>query len=162
MINQNARRTGAAGFMARALGTLGAATLLLTSTGWGALAGDTGSGAVNLKAYQGAAAAVPAARSPSNDFILANPQDYPGYDIPYPDAPNAGPTANGNNTATPNVAPAKEPLVEDFITFWVRALTFYDLWDGHKSRQPGDGFVKREDDSAPVWNWHRFQVPRRD
>src|SRR5215471_532645 len=60
MINQNARRTGAAGFMARALGTLGAATLLLTSTGWGALAADTGFGAVNLKAYQGAAAAVPA------------------------------------------------------------------------------------------------------
>jgi hypothetical protein len=59
MINQNARRTGAAGVMARALGTLGAATLLLTSTGWGALAGDTGFGAVNLNAYQGMAAAVP-------------------------------------------------------------------------------------------------------
>src|ERR1700688_3824475 len=59
MINQNARRTGAAGVMARALGTLGAATLLLTSTGWGALAGDTGFGAINLNAYQGAAAAVP-------------------------------------------------------------------------------------------------------
>jgi hypothetical protein len=59
MINQNARQTGAAGVMARALGTLGAATLLLTSTGWGALAGDTGFGAINLKAYQGAAAAVP-------------------------------------------------------------------------------------------------------
>jgi hypothetical protein len=56
MINQNARRTGAAGVIARALGTLGAATLLLTSTGWGALAGDTGFGAINLKAYQGAAA----------------------------------------------------------------------------------------------------------
>jgi hypothetical protein len=56
MINQNARRTGAAGVMAR---TLGAATLLLTSTGWGALAGDTGFGAVNPKAYQGAAAKFP-------------------------------------------------------------------------------------------------------
>jgi len=53
----NSRRTGAAGgFMARALGTLGAAMLLLTSTGWGALAGDTGFGAINLNAYQGAAA----------------------------------------------------------------------------------------------------------
>jgi hypothetical protein len=57
MLNQNARRTGAAGVIARALGALGAATLLLTSTGWGALAGDTGFGAVNPKAYQGAAAA---------------------------------------------------------------------------------------------------------
>jgi hypothetical protein len=56
MINQDARRTGAAGFMARALGTLGAATLLVTSTGWGALAGDTGFAAINAKAYQGAAA----------------------------------------------------------------------------------------------------------
>ena len=59
MLNQNARRTGAAGVIARALGTLGgtlgAAALLLTSTGWGALAGDTGFGAVNPKAYQGAA-----------------------------------------------------------------------------------------------------------
>jgi hypothetical protein len=63
MLNQDARRTGAAGFMARALGALGAATLLLTSTGWSALAGDTGFGAVNLKAYQGAAAAAPAAKA---------------------------------------------------------------------------------------------------
>jgi hypothetical protein len=55
MINRNARRTGAAGAMARALGTLGAATMLLTSTGSGALA-VTGFGAINLKAYQGAAA----------------------------------------------------------------------------------------------------------
>ena len=55
MLKQNARRTGAAGVIARALGTLGAATLLLTSTGWGALAGDTGFGAVNPMAYQGAA-----------------------------------------------------------------------------------------------------------
>jgi hypothetical protein len=56
MLNRNARRTRATGFMARALGTLGAATLLLTSTGWSALAGDTGFAAINLKAYQGAAA----------------------------------------------------------------------------------------------------------
>ncbi len=66
MINQNARRTGAAGVMARALGTLGAATLLLTSTGWGALAGDTGFGAVNAKAYQGVAAPGPAAKGANN------------------------------------------------------------------------------------------------
>jgi hypothetical protein len=53
MINQNARRTGAAGVMARALGTFGAATLLLTSTGWGAHAGNTGFGAINLKGLPG-------------------------------------------------------------------------------------------------------------
>jgi hypothetical protein len=63
MLSQNPRRTGTAGFMARALGTLGAATLLLTSTGWGARAGDTGSAAINLKAYQAAAAPAPAAKA---------------------------------------------------------------------------------------------------
>ncbi len=139
MINQNARRIGAAGAIARALGTLGAATLLLTSTGWGALAGDTGFGAINLKAYQGAAAAVPAARSPSNDFILANP---PGWDVPIfwrgvpqvedtRDGPqSAPPTPNGNNTATPNVyyPPAPPPPYDDFITFWAKALTLHPLW----------------------------------
>jgi hypothetical protein len=63
MINQDARRTGAAGFLARALGTLGAATLLVTSTAWGALAGDTGFAAVNAKAYQSAAAPAPAPKA---------------------------------------------------------------------------------------------------
>jgi hypothetical protein len=55
MINQNPRRAGTACIVS-ALRTLATATLLVTSTGWGALAGDTGFGAVNAKAYQGAAA----------------------------------------------------------------------------------------------------------
>jgi hypothetical protein len=85
MINQNARRTGAAGVMARALGTLGAATLLLTSTGWGALAGNTGFGGINLKAYQGAAAAVPGpstgdAAKAGGDDILAEQRADARYD----------------------------------------------------------------------------------
>src|ERR1700680_232059 len=71
MINQSARRTGAAGVTARALGTLGAATLLLTSTGWGAFAGDTGFGAVNPKAYQGAAAAVGGDGNPDSAVLRA-------------------------------------------------------------------------------------------
>ena len=67
MINQNARRTGAAGVIARALGTLGAAALLLTSTGWGALAGDTGYGAVNLRAYMSAATGTVNLPQPTSD-----------------------------------------------------------------------------------------------
>ncbi len=64
-----AAAAGAAGVIARALGTLGAATLLLTSTGWGALAGDTGFGAVNPMAYQGAATGtVHLPPSPPKDF----------------------------------------------------------------------------------------------
>jgi hypothetical protein len=66
VINQSARRTGAAGVMARAFGTLGAATLLLTSTGWGALAADTGYGAINPKAYQSGAAPGPAPKAGSS------------------------------------------------------------------------------------------------
>jgi hypothetical protein len=54
MFDQNARRTGAAGFMARALGTLGAVTLLLTATGWGVFASDTGRAAVNPMDYMAA------------------------------------------------------------------------------------------------------------
>jgi len=72
MINLNARRTGTAGVIARAIGTLGAATLLLTSTGWGALAGDTGYGAVNLKAYMGAAAAAMAPGGSSSQSAIDN------------------------------------------------------------------------------------------
>src|ERR1700722_10435461 len=75
MINQNTRRTGAAGVMARAPGTLRTAPLLLTSTGWGALAGDTGFGAINLKAYQGAAAAVPGPNT--GDAVKAGRDDIP-------------------------------------------------------------------------------------
>jgi hypothetical protein len=64
MINQTPGRTGTA-CIARALCTLGAAVLLLTSTGWGALAGDTGFAAVNAKAYQGAAAPTAAPKAAS-------------------------------------------------------------------------------------------------
>jgi hypothetical protein len=63
MINRKPRRTCATCWMAHALGTLGAATLLVTSTGWGALAGDTGFAAINAKAYQGAAAPAPAPKA---------------------------------------------------------------------------------------------------
>jgi hypothetical protein len=78
MINQNARRTGAAGVITRALGTLGAATLLLTSTGWGALAGDTGFGAINPNAYQGAATL--GAQVGTGDAAKAGLWEGTGYD----------------------------------------------------------------------------------
>ena len=108
MLNQNARRTGAAGVIARALGTLGAATLLLTSTGWGALASDTGFGAVNLKAYQGAAAAVgsvpvtqgqPTNNNNSMQPISNPPSNYAPGGFVYPTAtstPNDGPSLLSN------------------------------------------------------------------
>jgi len=114
VINQSARRTGAAGVMARAFGKLGAATLLLTSTGWGALAGDTGYGAINPKAYQSGAAPGPAPKAGSSTGQAAkagNPQsNSPQSNSPPGTPPVSTPASSSQqSTQSPGTPPAPTP-----------------------------------------------------
>jgi len=114
MLNQNARWTGAASVMAHAFGTLGAATLLLTSTGWGALAGDTGYGAINPKAYQSGAAPGPAPKAGSSTGQAAkagNPQsNSPQSNSPPGTPPAPTPASSSQQCAqSPGTPPAPTP-----------------------------------------------------
>src|SRR5215469_1627741 len=96
MFDQIARRTGAAGgSTARALGTLGVVTLLLTTTGWGAFASDTGPAAINPMDYM--AATVGTVRLPPG----AAPPDLQSLI----DQNNAKPITTGSNPDAYTVQP---------------------------------------------------------